>query len=60
MIDFKNDIDRKDWLIVILGSIFLSFGVTLPIGVILLIFVIVKQIKNHEKIQFDVNTDFTN
>jgi len=43
---------RKDYAFFILGIIFLSFGITIPIGIVLLVLIFLKkinQIKNNDK-----------
>lgn len=56
----RNRVRTNDWMTVILASIFLSFGITMPIGMILLIFVIMKQIKKSDIMHYKINTDFSN
>jgi len=55
MIEFT----KKDILIVILASIFLSFGITIPLGIVLLIIWILRKI-NSIKLEKKFNTSFVN
>jgi hypothetical protein len=44
--------DKKDYTIFVLGIIFISFGITIPIGITLLVVIFSKkinQIKNNDK-----------
>ena len=56
----QNFFDRTDYVIFVLGIIFISFGITIPVGILLFILLISRKVNQNIKNDKAFSTSFFN